>query len=153
MTRKATKRKHYAVGSVISVAIRRASYIGDDMLEELRAKEAGVLAAFMGGKAKVDDWRTLADIVNIAETMSDHGIGPEVLVATEAMQAHLLEAQQRYEKTKRMGLTGLGLQAVRDLLDYHDLQRTAVPLGKYIEMTEATFNRIRSSHPKVKVLV
>lgn len=153
MSRKQCKRKHYAVGgNVVNVAIRRASYIGDDMLAELGELEGKALSAFMDGTATVENWRTLADIVNVAETMSDHGIGPEVLVAAEDLQKHLLDAKDRYERTKRMGLTGPGLQSVRNLLEFHQLQRTAVPLGRYMEMVTATYNRIRSAHPRVKVL-
>lgn len=153
MSRKSCKRKVYQKGDAVSLAIRRASIIGDDMLNQLRQREEEVFQAFKTGTATPFDWRTVADIVNIAETMADHGIGIEVKAVCLAMQNHLGEHQPMFETASRIGFTAEALQCFADLREYHDLQRTSVPMGEYCRLTEKTANRIRSAHPSVKVFV
>lgn len=153
MTRKRCKRKVYAVGSVVDVAIRRASIIGDDMLGQLRQREGEVFEAFRDGTGTPHDWRTVADILNVAETMADSGIGIEVKAVCVRMQNYLAEHQPLFEAAPRIAFSPDALQCFSDLREYHDLQRTAVPMGEYLRMVDKTSNRIRSAHPSVKVFV
>ena len=52
----------------------------------------------------------------------------------------------------RMATNGPGLQAMRDLAEYHDLQRCAVDRSTYERAIVKTASRIRSGHPANKVV-
>lgn len=57
--------------------------------------------------------------------------------AIDRAQAGLSDAHDRFKATGRMGLSGPAIQAMRDLAEYHDLQRqfhrrrTCVVTGHY----------------------
>ena len=99
------------------------------------------------------DWRWIADVLNIAETMAKHGIGPEVLPYCENAQKALLEAKERYDKTGKMGLSGPGIKTIKELWEYHDLQRTSVARSEYERMIKKTANNIRSHNKDVVEVV
>jgi len=48
-----------------------------------------------------------------------------------------------------MGTTGPGLQAMRDLFEYHDLQRSSISRGEYERHIQSAINAIRSKAPGV----
>jgi hypothetical protein len=89
------------------------------------------------------------DMANLCEVMSKSGIGPEALEAAERAHEYLLEAYHRYNKTQRMGTSGLGLVAFRDCYEYHDLQRQSISRSVYEQMLTRTMNQIRSKSPDV----
>ncbi len=115
--------------------------------------ELSAIEAFRTGSANADDWRALADMGNVAQTLVDMGVGPEVLPTIQAMETFLAEAHERHQRTGRIALTGPGLQAARDLQEYHDLQRTSVARSVYEKAINDTSNRIRSAHPSVKRVI
>lgn len=149
--RKHCRRKHYALSNPIALAIDGARVIDDGRLDRLRLLELSAIEAFATGAATVDDWRTMADVANLAQTMCAMGIGPEVLPASLRVEEALGEAHQRYLATGRMSTTGPGLHAMRDLQEWHHLQRTSVARSVYEAAIVRTHNRIRSAHPSVKV--
>jgi hypothetical protein len=77
------------------------------------------------------------------------GIGPEALPACHDAQAALVEAARRYETTQRMGLTGPGIQALREVYEYHDLQRSSVSRALYEQMIVKTRHRLTSRAKEV----
>lgn len=147
--RKRTRRKVYALVNPIAHAIAGACITDEQSLDKLRLGELAAIDAMTRGAASIHDWRLLADMVNICETMADHGIGPEALPHCTAMQEDLILAAQRYEKTGRMGMTGTGLKAAKEVFAYHDAQRASITRAEYERMIEKTSNRIRSNHHKV----
>ena len=147
--RKRTKRKVYALIDPIPHAIAGACITDSVSLDKLRLGELAAIDAMARGGATVEDWKMLADMVNICETMADNGIGPEALPHCEALQQDLLAAAQRYEKTRKMGLTGVGLVEAREVFAYHDVQRASIPRAEYERMIQKTHNRIRAGHSKV----
>ncbi|MDQ0082921.1 hypothetical protein J2W35_003280 [Variovorax boronicumulans] len=151
--RKQCRRRHYALTNPITLAIAGACITDDGRLDKLRLLELSAIDAFARGAATVDDWRTVADLTNLAQTMCEMGIGPEVLPAAQKVEEVLGDAHQRFMGTGRMGTTGPGLQAMRDLQEWHHLQRTAIARSVYERAIERTHNRIRSAHPSVKVCV
>lgn len=153
MSRKKCRRKVWALTNPIPLAIAGACITDDGRLDKLQMRELSAIQSFATGAATVDDWRAIADIVNLAETMCEMGIGPEVLPAALEVESVLQESHQRYQATKRMGTTGAGLQAMRELQQWHHLQRTSVSRSEYETAIERTLNRIRSAHPSVKVCV
>ena len=101
------------------------------------------------GMGTIVEWQELADMMNICEVMATQGIGPEALPHCQQAQEALTEAAKRFEKTKRMGLSGLGLKAIREVYEYHDLQRSSVPRSVYEQMIVKTRNRIKSKSKEV----
>lgn len=116
----------------------------DQQLNQLRARELSSLDALSKGKGGLQEWRDMVDMLNVAETLGRNGIGPEVLPVCEMAQAELIEAAKRYERTKVMGLSAAGLTALRELYEFHDLQRASISRGEYEQMIKKTILRIRS---------
>jgi hypothetical protein len=49
----------------------------------------------------------------------------------------------------RMGLNGIGIQAIRDLLEYADLQQQSIPRSEFEKMIKKTKDNIRSHNDRV----
>jgi hypothetical protein len=128
----------------IAHAIAGACITDTGSLNELRVGEVRSLESMKNGTAGVKDWQILVDMLNISETMGNQGIGPEVLEHCEIAQEALYKAARRYQETMKMGLSGEGLKALGDIMEYHDLQRTSVSRAKYQQMIEKTGNKLRS---------
>ena len=112
-------------------------------------RELAAIEAMSKGMGTTVEWQELADMMNICEVMASSGIGPEALPHCQQAQEALEEAARRYEKTKRMGLSGIGLTAIKEVYEYHDLQRSSVPRSVYEQMIVKTRNRIRSKAKEV----
>jgi len=147
--RKQTKRKHYQLINPILHAIEGAAIVSGSKLDKLCMLELSSIESFRTGKATLQDWQHIASMMNIAEEMSRLGVGVEVIDCCERVQEHLEAAAKRFQTTGRMGLTGEGLQAVRDLYEYHHLQRKSVSLSEYERHIQNTANRVRSKAPEV----
>lgn len=100
----------------------------------------------------MQDWRTLADMSNLCQTMAKSGIGHEALEAVDAAESTLLAAYERHNSTGAIGCAPGEYEALRDLYEYHDLQRSSVARSTYERAIQATVNRIKSGHPDNKVL-
>ena len=143
--RKRCRRKIWSTDiNPIAHAIAGACITDTGSLNELRLNELKSLEAMKNGTAGVQEWQILVDMTNISQTMGRNGIGPEVLEHCEIAVEALHRAAKRYEATKRMGLSGEGLRALGDILEYHDLQRTSVSRAKYQQMIEKTTNYLKS---------
>ena len=143
--RKQCRRKIWSTQiNPIAHAIAGAAVADGKSLDKLRLCELAAIDAMTKGMGSVEDWRWLADVVNISETMGKNGIGPEVLPYCKEAQEALLQAAQRYEKTKVMGLSGLGIKAIKNVWEFHDLQRTSIARSEYEKMIKKTADYIRS---------
>lgn len=129
----------------IALAISGASVTPKDRLDQLRIRELSCIEAFRQGKANKEDWKLLADVVNIAETMSVEGVGREALPAIEAAQGALERAHDRFTDTGRYGIDGPGLEALRGLYEWHDAQRTAIARSEYERLIQLTAARMRTA--------
>lgn len=147
--RKKTKRKVYKLVNPIDHAIEGAALVEKHRLDTLRLIELTAIEAFAKGKATLQDWQRMAAMLNVCETMATEGIGREALEACERLQAALIDSQQRYEKTRKMGITGLGLQAMRDVYEYADLQRQSIDLSTFERMIDKTMRKISGKAPEV----
>lgn len=151
MTRKRTRRRHYALVNPITYATEGAAITPEPALNKLRLRELAAIEAFRTGAAGRQEWLDLADMLNICETLALGGVGPEALDACEAAQEALAQAHDRYHRGGSLSLSAAGLQALRDSYEYHDLQRQSVPRGDYERAIKKTADRIRSGNPKVRV--
>jgi hypothetical protein len=151
--KKKCKRKVYPLLNSLVHGLAGAAVADSKSLDKLRLSELSAIDAMTKGMGTTEDWRWLADICNIAETMGKSGIGPEVLPYCEAVQKALLEAADRYQKTGKMGLSGVGITKIKDLWEYHDLQRTSIARSEYERMIQKTINHIRSKGKDVVEVV
>lgn len=143
--RKRTKRKVWVLLDPIAHSIVGASITPRQTLDKLRVTEYAALDAITKGLGTVQDWRTLVDVLNLAEMMGKNGVGPEVLPICEKAQESLHKAAMRYQETMRMGLDGVGIQAIRDLLEYADLQQGSVTRAEFERYVQKTRDYIRSN--------
>lgn len=150
--RKTTKRKHWKLLDPIRHAILGAGITQEHLLDKLRLTELAALDAMTKGWGTVQDWQELVDMMNISEVMSMDGVGPEALPFCQRAQDALQEAAFRYQNTMRMGLTGEGINALREVFEYHDLQRRSIPRSEYEKYIIKTRQRIASKAREVVVL-
>ena len=150
--RKHTKRRIWNVEpgfNPVAHAIVGACVISQENLDALQTRELSALESVTHGRGTLQDWRDLADVINVCETAARMGVGPEALPVCALAQKTLLEAAKRYEDTGKMGLTGDGIRALRDVIEYHHLQRQSISRSKYEEIIKKTAWRIRAHAPEV----
>ena len=109
-------------------------------------RELASLDALAKGQGGLSEWQDINAANNLCQTMAEMGIGPEALPTTEAVEQALIDSARRFEKTGRMGLTGPGIQVIRDMLEYHDLQRQSVPRSTYENAIRLVTAHIKSGH-------
>jgi len=147
--RKRTKRKVWNLIDPVAHGIIGAAITQRDKLDKLRMLEYSALDSMTKGSGTVTDWRTLVDILNLSEMMGKNGIGPEVLPICEKAQESLHKAAMRYQDTMRMGLDGQGIKAIRDLIEYADLQQSSISRSEFEKYIQKTKNYIKSNGEKV----
>ena len=144
--RKRTIRKQWALLNPIPHAIEGASITQRDKLDKLRMMEYSALEAMTKGNGTIHDWRTLVDVLNLSETMARNNIGKdEVLPVCQKAQEALHQAAERYQNTMKMGLSGEGIQAVRDLIQYADLQQSSISRSEFEKYIQKTKDYIKSN--------
>lgn len=129
-----------------------AAVTDEESLSILRKKEDGSLQAFRNGTATPQDWNNINAVVQLAESMASANIGPEVMVHVKIAEMHLIDAHERYKRIGKMGSTGPGLQAFQDIIEYHELQRTAVARSVYEKHIKRVTDMVKSRSPKIKFL-
>lgn len=147
--RKQTKRKHWKLIDPVRHAILGAGITQEFVLDKLRMTELASLDAMTKGLGTVQDWQELTDMMNITEIMARSGVGPEALESCKRAQDALEQAALRYQSTMRMGLSGDGINALRDVFEYHDLQRRSIARSEYEKYIIKTRQRIMSKAKEV----
>jgi len=148
--RKRTKRKTWALLDCVTHAITGASITQRDKLDKLRLLEYSALEAMTKGQGTITDWRTLVDVLNLSEMMARNGIGKEEMMPIcQKAQNALHEAAERYQKTLSMGLSGEGIQAVRELIQYADLQQSSISRSDFEKYIQKTRDYIKSNNDLV----
>ena len=147
--RKQTKRKFWKLIDPIRHAILGAGITQDHLLDKLRLTELAALDAMTKGMGTISDWQELTDMMNISEVMAMEGIGPEALPYCKQAQDALEQSALRYQRTMSMGLSGTGINALREVFEYHDLQRRSISRSVYEKMIMKTRHRIQSKAAEV----
>jgi hypothetical protein len=150
--RKQTKRKFWKLIDPIRHAILGAGITQNHLLDKLRLTELASIDAMTRGLGTLQDWQELTDMMNISEVMALDGVGPEVLPHCQQAQNALEQAALRYQSTMRMGLSETGINALRDVFEYHDLQRRSISRSEYEKYIIKTRQRIMSRAKEVVVL-
>jgi len=82
--------------------------------------------------------------------MARNGIGKdEVMPICQKAQDALHQAAERYQSTMKMGLSGEGIQAIRDLIEYADLQQSSISRSEFERYIQKTINFIKSNNDLV----
>lgn len=145
--RKRTIRKAWQKVNPLEFAMAGASITPRAALDKLRARELSSLDAITKGAGGLDEWNDLVNANNLAEQLALMGIGKaEVMPVVLDCQQHLIESAERYQKTGKMGLTGPALVALRDMLEFHDLQRSSIARSVYEEAIRKVSAKIKSGH-------
>lgn len=147
--RKRTKRTVYKLIDPIAHAIIGACVTDKTNLDKLRLMELTAIDAIRRGGGSLNDYRTLADMLNLCERMAIHGIGPEALDVCQAFTDELAAMAKRFEQTRKMVFTGTGLRLAQEVFEFHDLQRQSITRAKYAEMLQKTHDYIRSNNQNV----
>jgi hypothetical protein len=150
--RKRCIRKVWAKVNPIALAISGATITTEADLDKLRLRELSAIESFSKGYATPHEFRDLCDMLNLAQTLGEQGVGPEVLPECAELEKWLLMAKDFYDKNGRMGFGGNGLRAAQCVYEMHDLQRQSIDRSTYERAIRATRNKIRGAHPDVKVL-
>lgn len=140
MSRKRTVRRVWKLVNPIQHAIDGAAITPRAELDKLLARELASLDDLTHGRGGLQQWSDMAHVVNLCESLALNGVGPEALEACQLAQEGLIDASRRFQKTRRMGLTGVAIQALRDVIEYHDLQRSSISRSQY----EKTIAGLRS---------
>lgn len=153
MSRKRCHRKVWLLRDPIAMAISGAAITASEELDKLRMIELQALESFRVGQATKRDWDHLADLCNLTETFCQFGIGREAMQVCERAQEALRQAHRRHVEHGRIAMTMPELDALREVFEYHDLQRSSVARSEYERAIQTTVNRIRSAHPSLKVML
>jgi hypothetical protein len=143
--RKKTKRKHWNLIDPIQHGIIGAAITPRQTLDKLRFLEYSALDAITKGMGTVQDWRSLVDVLNLSEIMGKSGVGPEVLPICAKAQEGLHKAAMRFQETGKMGLDGPSISAIRDLIEYADLQQSSISRSEFEKYVLKTKNYIKSN--------
>jgi hypothetical protein len=137
--RKHTPRKRtWKLVDPIAHAIEGAALIPANLIMNLQIIEQAAISAFMNGTATKSEWRDLAMLCNISEQLCLQGVGSaEVRAPLDIAQEALRQAARRYKENGRVGFSGVELTAMRDIIDWHDLQRTSIPRKEYEKAIES----------------
>lgn len=150
--RKQCRRKVYQLVDPIAHAIAGAAITTDDCLQQLKDKEQAAIEAMRTGQATVYTWQELVDMNNICQVMARNGIGPEALPDCMMAEIELKHAAKRFESTGKMLLTGTGLKAINEVMEWHQLQRTSISRSEYERMIQKTRNKLKSKSKDVTVI-
>lgn len=140
--RKQCKRKIYAKVNPIQYAMEGARLMTPEELQDLRDKENKCLDNMTKGVGTVYDWRELAEAINLCWMFANHGVGPEALVSCELAIIEMDIAKERYHKTGKFGLSGSGIHAIKDVLEYAALQQVSISRSEFEKMITKTRNKI-----------
>ena len=149
MSRKRCVRKVWALLNPIEHAISGACITTRKDMDTLLIRELSSPDAFTVGRARLAEWSDMANVNNLAQTLAGMGIGADVLPDCHAAETALIEAARRFQDTKRMGLSGTGIQALRSVIEWHDAQRSAIPRSQYEEAIRLTAARIKNGHATI----
>lgn len=151
--RKQCRRKVYNLINPVTHAIAGACITPDSVLVPVRAMELSALEEFRKGNATIEDWKILADILNVAETMAQNGIGVEVAEVCERATEALDRARTRHKTHGRIGRAAGEYEILRELYEFHDLQRKSISRSEYEKQIEATRRRILNHREDLKVTI
>ena len=134
----------WQLANPIEHAISGACISDPRSLDHLLTCELASLDTFTRGAARLQEYADLVNLNNLTQTLAGMGIGREALPDCRKAEEALIDASARFERTQRMGLTGPGIEALRNVIEWHSLQRSSIPRSQYEEAIRLTGARIKS---------
>jgi len=147
--RKQCKRRIWAKVNPLTYVLEGIKPVSDEKLDRLAMRELSSLEAMSKGKGGLQEWTDINNVLSLCETMANSGVGAEALPSCKTLQDDLINSARRYEKTGKMGMTAQGIQAARDVIEYHSLQRQSVPLIDYERVIQLVDRMQKSKAPEV----
>jgi hypothetical protein len=145
--RKRTVRKVWQKVNPLEFAMAGASIMTRDDCDKLLARELSSLDALIHGAGGLDEWNDLVNVNNLAEALALDGVGrDEVMPTVKEVETHLIEAAERFQRTGKMRLTGPAIQAMRSIIEWHDLQRSSIARSQYERTIRKVTAQIKSGH-------
>lgn len=138
--RKQTRRKVYKLINPLAHVLEGIVVTPESELDKIRLRELGAIEAFAKGHATLVEWHEMAAMLNVSEYLASIGVGIEVAEVCKAVEGHLIEAANRYQRTQRMGLSGPGIQSLRELYEFHDIQRKCITRAEYEQSIRKAIN-------------
>lgn len=148
--RKQTRRKVWKLINPIAHVMEGIVVTPESELDKIRLRELSAIDCFTKGHARIQEWHELAALLNVSEYLARIGVGIEVAELCKTAEAHLIESANRHHKTKRMGLTGPGIQCMRDLYLAHDLQRQSITRGDYEKAIRAAMLHAKQNGREIR---
>lgn len=137
--RKRTKRKVWGLVNPITMAIEGACVSGGEEVDTLRRGELIALERFRTGTAQEENWQILSVMTAVSALMGYEGYGVEALPAARLTQQSLDSIEERFKRIGKWGCSGPEYQSLKDMYEYHDLQRQSVARSVY----EGAINRAK----------
>lgn len=152
--RKHCKRKVWALVDPIRHAMTGAAITDTARIDQLRMLELQALDAIRAGTPTTNDWRVMADVVNVATTLAAEGVGAgEVLPRCVRVEAALRAGAARLRAHGHIGRAAGEYEAMVELWGYHDLQRSSISRGVYERAIQRTIGRIKATPESAKVQI
>jgi len=154
MSRKICKRKHYVTNGFNAVqhAIDGALVVDQKSLNALLLRDLSSLESIMMGQGTKQEWYDLTATLNLCETMARRGIGPEALHDCLLAQKALKKVALQYQNDKAMIFSKTELKAIRNMIDYHNLQRQCISRSEYEKFIQIVLNRVKNKTFEVEYI-
>ena len=148
--KKQCKRKVWALIDPIAHGIAGARITSKADCDKLLLSELCALEAMTHGNGGHQEWAELNGALKLCQVAAErHKVGREALKSCAEAHGALLGAFMRFKATGRMGLSGEGIQALRDVIEWHDLQRRSIPRSQYEAIIRDALNLSRIKAPGV----
>ncbi len=148
MSRKRCIRKRWGDPvTAVAIAMAAAAVTPAAALDKLRINELLAIAAFAEGRAKPDDLHVACGMVNLTEFIARQGVSPEALEACARAEAALRNAAARLRETGALELCAAGVAALRDVHEFHDLQRQSVPRAEFLRLIQGAMAALAQVKP------
>lgn len=143
--RKRTKRKVVKLMNPISLAIEGAGITLQQKLDELRLRELAAIDALAIGRGAPQAVYDLQTMVLVAKEMGMGKVGPEALPACEKALQLLDTTLMIHPETEIVTTAPETIDALREVFEYHDLQRQSISRAEYERFIKQVRNRLKST--------
>lgn len=131
--RKRTKRKVWGLVNPIQHAIEGAAKTSGGDVDRLMIGELSAIESFRTGAAVAEDFYLLKVMTEISAYMAYKEKQAEALMSARLAWRALNAIEERCNNTGRIGCSGPELQALRDIVEWHDAQRSILSRAGYAQ--------------------
>ncbi len=136
----APRRKWDLISNPVQVAMENSAITSPKRNSEHAAIEVRSIEAFARGEGSIQAWVDIVHMANVAEIMAKNGIGIEVIPLVADAQVQLCDAYVRRKETNVWNMSPTQIYLLRELREYHELQRLSVTYGQYREFMRKSDN-------------